>query len=55
MTCKTCEGLGWLEAEGRLGLEIQKCQTCGAIKSDKEAFEKASQAMDRSKHNFDVF
>lgn len=55
MSCKDCDGLGWVEAQGRLGHEIQHCQTCGALKSDKEAYEKASKVMDTSKHKFDVF
>ena len=50
-----CQKIGWLEAEGRLGLEIQMCQDCYVCKSDKEAHEKASKVIDTSKHKYDTF
>ena len=28
MKCLECQDKGWIEAEGRLGLEIQMCQEC---------------------------
>jgi|DEB0MinimDraft_4_1074332.scaffolds.fasta_scaffold02331_12 7-cyano-7-deazaguanine synthase in queuosine biosynthesis len=55
MTCEVCNGTGWLEADGRLGHEIQHCQTCGGCKSDKEAYEKASLVMDTSQMKHDTF
>ena len=50
-----CQKIGWLEAEGRLGLEIQMCQDCYVCKSDQEAHEKASKVIDTSKHKYDNF
>ena len=47
-----CQKIGWLEAEGRLGLEIQMCQDCFVCKSDQEAHEKASKVIDTSKRIF---
>ena len=34
MNCQECKDTGWIEAEGRLGLEIQMCQECLKCKSD---------------------
>ena len=36
MKCGECKDTGWIEAEGRLGLEIQMCQECFKCKSDEE-------------------
>lgn len=55
MKCQECEDRGWVEAEGRLGLEIQMCQECYKCKSDKEAYNKASQVIDVSKFKYDTF
>ena len=55
MACEVCNGTGWLEVDGRLGHEIQHCQTCGGCKSDKEAYEKASLVMDTSQIKHDIF
>ena len=53
--CNQCKKKGWLEVEGRLGLEIQMCQDCYICKSDKEAYKKASKVIDVSKHKYDTF
>jgi DnaJ-class molecular chaperone len=54
-TCEVCNGAGWLEAEGRLGHEIQFCQTCYGCKSDKRAYERAGLVMDVSQMKYDTF
>ena len=55
MKCSECKDTGWIEAEGRLGLEIQMCQECFKCKSDEEAFSKASLVIDVSKYKYDQF
>ena len=55
MKCLECQDKGWIEAEGRLGLEIQMCQECFLCKSDEEAFKKASKVMNVSKYKYDGF
>ena len=58
--CKICTDKGWVTADGRLGDEIQFCQTCcengnPICKSDKEAYQKASLEIDVSKYKYDTF
>jgi hypothetical protein len=58
--CKECNDKGWVIADGRLGDEIQYCQTCcdngnPICKSDKEAYQKASIEIDVSKYKYDTF
>ena len=58
--CKVCNDKGWLIADGRLGDEIQFCQTCcdngnPICKSDKEAYQKASLEIDVSNYKYDTF
>lgn len=55
MKCLECQDKGWIKAEGRLGLEIQMCQECFLCKSDKRAFNKASEVIDVSKYKHDDF
>ena len=52
MNCSECKDTGWIEAEGRLGLEIQMCQECFKCKSDEEAYNKASLVIDKNKPEF---
>tara|TARA_B100000212_G_C27322403_1_gene510761 strand:+ start:790 stop:1029 length:240 start_codon:yes stop_codon:yes gene_type:complete len=58
--CEDCKGKGWVIADGRLGDEIQYCQTCcdngnPICKSDKEAYQKASLEIDVSNYKYDTF
>ena len=53
--CKECNDKGWLEVYGRLGDEIQMCQSCFKLQSDKEAYKKASLEIDVSKYKYDNF
>jgi len=53
--CEVCNNKGWVEAEGRLGLEIQMCQDCYGCKSDEEAYQKASQEIDVGGFKHDDF
>jgi|TARA_R110000787_G_scaffold121685_1_gene232593 hypothetical protein len=55
MNCNVCKDTGWIEAEGRLGLEIQMCQECFICKSDEEAYNKAGLVIDVSKYKYDQF
>jgi hypothetical protein len=34
INCKECNDKGWLEVYGRLGDEIQICQSCFKLQSD---------------------
>jgi len=53
--CKVCNDKGWLEVYGRLGDEIQVCQSCFKLNSDKEAYQKASLEIDVSNYKYDTF
>lgn len=53
--CKECNNKGWLEVYGRLGDEIQMCQSCYKYTSDKQAYKKASLEIDVSKFKCDDF
>jgi len=55
INCQVCNNKGWLEVYGRLGDEIQVCQSCFKLKSDKEAYKKASLEIDVSKYKYDTF
>ena len=55
MNCQECKDTGWIEAEGRLGLEIQMCQECFICKSDEEAYNKAGLVIDVTKYKYDQF
>ena len=40
MKCGECKDTGWIEAEGRLGLEIQMCQECLSVNQMKKPITK---------------
>jgi len=53
--CKECYDKGWLKVYGRLGDEIQMCQSCFKLQSDKQAYQKASLEINVSKYKYDNF
>jgi len=55
INCQECNDKGWLEVYGRLGDEIQMCQSCYKCTSDKQAYQKASLEIDVSKLKCDDF